>query len=316
MLKRLVVHLVLFKRILMFKRSIFFAFAVTFGIGVGITSLTPTVFRRSPQLVLTFRLQPVSVAANVEMKRSYQSLMHASGRAGLYEALSVQGSPRPINASSFVKIPAGEFLMGSANGSDSEKPAHRVVLSRGFEMGKYEVTQAQWEAVMRSNPSRFKGSDLPVEQVSWEDVQLFLQAMNVKRDGYVYRLPTEAEWEYAARARTSGDYGGSGDLAEMGWHSGNSEEKTHPVGGKKANAWGLNDMHGNVWEWCQDWYDKDYYKNSPTTDPQGPGTGSRRVCRGGGWSYSADRCKSASRAHPAPGDRHPFVGFRLVRVPK
>jgi formylglycine-generating enzyme required for sulfatase activity len=112
-------------------------------------------------------------------------------------ALVTQDAPKPKSASPFVKIPAGEFVMGSANGGDSEKPPHKVVISRGFEIGKYEVTQAQWEAVMGGNPSRFKGADLPVEQVSWEDVQAFLQALNAKKDGYVYRLPTEAEWEYA-----------------------------------------------------------------------------------------------------------------------
>lgn len=220
------------------------------------------------------------------------------------------------NASVFVKIPAGEFLMGSAGVSDSEKPAHRVVISRGFEMGKYEVTQAEWEALMGSNPSEFKGADLPVERVSWEDVQVFLQAMNAKESDYVYRLPTEAEWEYAARAGTTGDYGGTGNLDEMGWYSENSGEKTHPVGSKQPNAWGLHDMHGNVWEWSQDWFDAGYYAKSPTIDPKGPDAGSARVCRGGGWSYPATRSTSASRAHPAPSARNSSVGFRLVRSRK
>src|SRR5688572_10735614 len=161
-------------------------------------------------------------------------------------------------ADRFVKIPAGEFLMGSDNGEDNEKPAHRVVISRGFEMGKYEVTQAEWEALMGSNPSKFKGTDLPVEQVSWDDAQSFIKAMNARNDGYEYRLPTDAEWEYAARAGATGDYGGTGNLSEMGWYGGNSGGKTHPVGGKTANAWGLYDMHGNSWEWCQDCDDKYY----------------------------------------------------------
>jgi formylglycine-generating enzyme required for sulfatase activity len=228
-------------------------------------------------------------------------------------ALVTQDAPRPKSASPFVKIPAGEFAMGSANGGDSEKPPHKVVISRGFEIGKYEVTQAQWEAVMGGNPSRFKGADLPVEQVSWEDVQAFLQALNAKKDGYVYRLPTEAEWEYAARAGTTGDYGGTGNLAEMGWYGANSGGKTHPVGTKQVNRWGLHDMHGNVWEWCQDWYDKEYYKSSPTTDPPGPATGTRKATRGGCYSYSADRATSSSRAHPAPDARYDIIGFRLVR---
>jgi formylglycine-generating enzyme required for sulfatase activity len=233
-------------------------------------------------------------------------------------ALALQDTPRskPANGIVFVKIPAGEFVMGDADGEDNEKPAHRVVITRGFEMGRYEVTQAQWEAVMGTNPSRFKGADLPVEQVSWEDAQAFLKAMNAKNDDYVYRLPTDAEWEYAARAGTTGDYGGTGNLNETGWYGANSGGKTHPVGTKKANAWGLHDMHGNVWEWCQDWYDKFYYQNSPTIDPPGPSTGARRVTRGGCYSYSADRAKSSSRAHPAPDARYDIIGFRMVRTPK
>ncbi len=139
-------------------------------------------------------------------------------------ALAPRDAPKPKPASGivFVKIPAGEFVMGDADGGDNEKPAHRVVISRGFEMGKYEVTQAQWEAVMGSDPSKFKGADLPVEQVSWEDAQAFLKAMNAKNDGYVYRLPTDAEWEYAARAGATGDYGGTGNLDEMGWYEANA----------------------------------------------------------------------------------------------
>lgn len=212
-------------------------------------------------------------------------------------------------------IPAGTFLMGSESGGDNEKPVHRVVISRSFEIGKYEITQAEWEAVMGSNPSQFKGASHPVERVSWGDVQLFIQAMNAREDGYEYRLPTEAEWEYAARAGSSGDYGGTGTLDEMGWYEQNSGGMTHPAGTKSPNAWGLYDMHGNVWEWVQDWYARDYYDESPTTDPSGPKAGTSRTVRGGGWSYSAERCTSASRAHPAPGDRYSFIGFRVVRVP-
>ncbi len=178
----------------------------------------------------------------------------------------------------FVKIPAGEFMMGDKD----DGPIHRVKISQGFEIGKYEVTQALWEAVMGNNPSRFKGSDLPVETVSWEDAQQFISQLNSQDKRYQYRLPTEAEWEYACRAGTTGDY--AGNLYEMAWYENNSGNQTHPVGQKKPNAWGLYDMHGNVWEWCADWYDSDYYRNSPTTDPQGPSTGSSRVHRGGVWA--------------------------------
>ena len=153
-----------------------------------------------------------------------------------------------------------------------------------------------------------------MEQVSWGDTQLFLAQMNTLGDGYTYRLPTEAEWEFAARAGTTGDYGGTGVPEEMGWFSQNSDGETHPVGTKAPNAWGLYDMHGNVWEWVHDWYDIQYYTQSPTIDPAGPDTGTARVVRGGGWSYSAGRSKSASRAHPGPDARDSFIGFRLVRT--
>jgi formylglycine-generating enzyme required for sulfatase activity len=254
------------------------------------------------------------------MRRAIKQLLRIKGLSVMLlllpvsAALPAQDRPKRADDDAFVKIPAGEFLMGSADGLDNEKPPHRVKISRSFEIGKYEVTQAQWEALMGSNPSRFKGADLPVEQVSWEDVQAFIQVMNNKNDGYEYRLPTEAEWEYAARAGTTGNYGGTGNLSEMGWYVENSVGRTHSVGTKKANAWGLYDMHGNVWEWCQDWYDKYYYKNSPTTDPPGPSTGSMKATRGGCWSYFAIRCRSTSRAHPTPDARDEIKGFRLVRT--
>jgi formylglycine-generating enzyme required for sulfatase activity len=227
-------------------------------------------------------------------------------------AFTEQESSLPTKDLAFVKISAGEFMMGSANGEDNEMPAHRVMITHGFEIAKYEVTQAQWEAVMGASPSRFKGANLPVEQVSWDDVQSFIRVMNAKNDGYEYRLPTEAEWEYAARAGADGDY--AGNLSEMGWYSENSGGTTHPVGTKKPNAWGIYDMHGNVWELCQDWYDKFYYKSGPTIDPRGPETGSTKSCRGGCYSYDASRCKSASRGHPRPDARYDIIGFRLVRM--
>jgi formylglycine-generating enzyme required for sulfatase activity len=222
-------------------------------------------------------------------------------------------SSDPADATGFVHVAAGAFFMGSGDAGGNAMPVHRVTLSRDFEIGKYEVTQAQWESVMGGNPSHFRGALRPVEQVSWVDVQTFLQIMNMRGDGYTYRLPTEAEWEYSARADTTADYGGTGVLDEMGWYSENSGQETHPVGQKEPNAWGLYDMHGNVWEWVHDWYGVQYYAESPATDPVGPGAGIARVCRGGGWSYSAARSKSASRAHPTPSARDSFIGFRLVR---
>jgi formylglycine-generating enzyme required for sulfatase activity/tRNA A-37 threonylcarbamoyl transferase component Bud32 len=212
----------------------------------------------------------------------------------------------------FILIPAGQFMMGSDEYQD-EKPIHQVRISRPFEMAKYEVTQEQWQTVMDDNPGAFKGeANLPVEQVSWDDVQEFILRMNARKDGYVYRLPTEAEWEYACRAGTTGDY--AGDLDEMAWYSDNSDQKTHPVGEKMPNAWGLYDMHGNVWEWCRDWYADDYYKQSPNVDPTGSGTGSDRVIRGGGWGSAAQYLRSANRDGDAPAVRGILLGFRLVRT--
>ncbi len=220
----------------------------------------------------------------------------------------------------FVKIPLGEFMMGSKGGwlgwftDFTEQPQHLVEINYGFEMGAAQVTQAQWETIMGSNPSYFKGDgQLPVEAVSWIDVQEFIKKLNEKSSGYTYRLPSEAEWEYACRAGTIGDY--AGDLYKMAWYSQNSGGKTHRVGQKRPNAWGLYDMHGNVWEWCQDsWHSN--YNGAPTdgsvwnieTD------NSRRVLRGGSWDYNASFCRSAVRSRLRPGYHGDLYGFRVVRV--
>jgi formylglycine-generating enzyme required for sulfatase activity len=203
-------------------------------------------------------------------------------------------------------------MMGSENGYADEKPVHRVRISRAFEMGKYEVTQAQWQAVMGSNPSLFKGANLPVESASWNDAQQFIQKLNARNDGYIYRLPTEAEWEYACRASSTGDY--AGNLDAMAWYDKNSGGKTHPVGQKQPNDWGLHDMHGNVLEWCQDWYDDNYYAQSQNVDPRGSATGSFRALRGGSWYRGARYCRSAIRHRLTPDFSLNRLGFRLVRT--
>ncbi|HJQ25517.1 MAG TPA: formylglycine-generating enzyme family protein [Blastocatellia bacterium] len=213
---------------------------------------------------------------------------------------------------SFINIPAGEFMMGTANGSPAEKPVHRVRLSQSFEMSKYEITQAQWQAVMGNNPSYFKGASRPVEQVSWYDAQEFIEKLNALDDGFAYRLPTEAEWEYACRAGSNAD--NTGKTEAMAWYDTNSENMTHPVGGKQPNAWGLYDMLGNVFEWCQDWYDQDYYAQSAEVDPQGPASGTFRVKRGGGWMFPANFARPAARDLFTPAYRFNYVGFRLVRT--
>ena len=220
----------------------------------------------------------------------------------------------PIAGMEFVRVPAGEFLMGSTSEEalSREQPVTRVRISRAFELGKHEVTQAEWEAVMGSNPSRFDecGGDCPVERVSWDDVQEFIGRLNALEGEARYRLPTEAEWEYAARAGTSGDrYGG--DLDAIAWYDGNSGGGTHPVGQKAPNAWGLHDMLGNVWEWVQDWYGP--YPGGSVTDPQGPASGSARVGRGGGWVFDARSCRASDRIILTPGFRY-YLGFRLLRM--
>ena len=208
-------------------------------------------------------------------------------------------------------VPPGDFTMGSNDGDSDEKPPHQVTLTQGFWLGKYEVTQEQWERVMGSNPSNFKGAKNPVECVSWDDAQAFC-----KKPGNGLRLPTEAEWEYACRAGSTTAYcfgeshSGLGDYA---WYNDNSGSKTHPVGGKKPNAWGLYDIHGNVWEWCQDWYG-DYPRGS-VTDPTGRTSGTYRVLRGGSWNCGPAYCRSASRFGRPPGRRVTFVGVRVARTP-
>lgn len=170
-----------------------------------------------------------------------------------------------------------------------------------------------------NNPSDFKGNDLPVETVSWNDTQEFIRQLNAKEGGGKYRLPTEAEWEYAARAGTTTAYSFGDDASELGeyaWYDRNSGGKTHPVRGRKANGWGLYDMHGNVWEWVQDWYGE--YTGStadaPAVDPTGPVSGAARVIRGGGWGNSARDCRSSHRVSVGPGLRAPGVGFRVLRA--
>ncbi|MCP4273750.1 MAG: SUMF1/EgtB/PvdO family nonheme iron enzyme [Gammaproteobacteria bacterium] len=220
-----------------------------------------------------------------------------------------------ITIEEFVEISAGELLMGSDEGGANEKPPHKVTFKNAFYMQKTEVTQGQWRTVMDSNPSSFKqGDNYPVENVSWDDVQEFIAKLN-KESGENYRLPTEAEWEYAARAGTTtkwycGD--NEGCLDSIAWYNANSDEKTHPVGTKQPNNWGLYNMGGNVWEWCQDWYDDGYYKNSPADDPTGPEAGSNRVIRGGCWYFSARYCRSSDRSSFGPSFGNGIIGFRLV----
>jgi formylglycine-generating enzyme required for sulfatase activity len=214
----------------------------------------------------------------------------------------------------FAYVPAGNFQMGSANGDDHEQPVHQVTFARGFYMGRYEVTQAQWQKVMGNNPSTFStcGENCPVEQVSADDAQEFIKKLNAANDGYTYRLPSEAEWEYACRAGTTGDY--AGDLNSMAWYTVNAEFKTHPVGQKQANAWGLYDMHGNVSEWVMD-YQHNNYNGAPTDGSAwGKDVSDDRMFRGASWTFDAKHQRSAHRDEATHDYRWKDVGFRLVAV--
>jgi formylglycine-generating enzyme required for sulfatase activity len=221
----------------------------------------------------------------------------------------------------FVRILAGEFLMGSHDGEEGrwndEGPAHKVTIKNPFYLGKYPVTQNQWKKVMGSNPSSFKGDDRPVEKVSWSDVQEFIKRLNEMESGHKYRLPSEAEWEYACRAGTTTRYSFGDDeskLDDYAWYDKKSGGETHPVGEKRSNPWGLYDMHGNVWEWVQDRY-HDTYEGAPS-DGSAWEDGNSSLCvgRGGGWSRDARDCRSAGRGRNDPGYRSGSLGFRLLRI--
>lgn len=285
-------------------------YTLTVNLGTGTTGTPATTASYNSGTTINYSYSLLAGYQNLLVKRD-GTVVPASGSFTITANTTfvVTATPPGIQ---FVTIPASEFLMGYGT-SGYTAPVHRIVISQSFEMGKYEITQGQWKAVMGNNPSFFTGDDnLPVEQVSWYDVQSFIQAMNARNDGFVYRLPTEAEWEYACRAGTTGDYGGSGKLDEMGWYSVNSDYRTHPVGQKLPNAWGLYDMHGNVYEWCSDWFFQAYYSISPTTDPKGPDTGTFKVIRGGAWNETSYYATSYNRTGLYPSSSG-YRGFRVCR---
>jgi serine/threonine protein kinase len=222
---------------------------------------------------------------------------------------------RPRTDKSIVFVEEGTLKMGSNDSRDIEKPTRRVLIN-GFYIGKYEVTQKEWVKIMGSNPSYYKGDNLPVENVSWKDVQEYIRKLNAKTRKN-YRLPTEEEWEYAARGgnRSKGyKYSGSNNIDEVGWYEANSNNRTHEVGTKKPNELGIYDMSGNVWEWCNDWYDENYYKNGPRFfETQGGSSGTCRVLRGGSWNSYDYYCRSTNRNWVNPNLRNYFFGFRLAR---
>ena len=211
-------------------------------------------------------------------------------------------------------IPAGRFDMGSPPEEKGRQPdefQHAVLLTRPFRISATEVTQAQWQAVMGANRSHFKGDDLPVEKVSWRDAVAFCERLS-ELEGGTYRLPTEAEWEYACRATTTTRFSTITDeLGTIAWYAANSDEHTHPVGSKRTNAWGLYDMHGNVSEWCSDYYEPQY-PTVAVTDPTGPAEGKYHVMRGGSWGYFLRACRNAARSSALPAYQFIQTGFRVV----
>lgn len=220
-------------------------------------------------------------------------------------------------AGNMVWVTGGKFIMGNYAGEADEKPEYEVIVD-GFAISKYPVTQHQWTAVMGSNPSEFAGCDAcPVDRVSWDDAQRFIATLN-RLTGKKYALPTEAEWEYAAKGGLKTNryrYSGSDNIDDIAWHGGNSNRRPHPVGEKAPNELGLHDMSGNVWEWCQDWYNKNYYELQENNNPTGPASGAARVRRGGSWFTQAVNCKTSTRNSVKQDYKDDSGGFRLVQYP-
>ena len=244
---------------------------------------------------------------------AYKSAQHWSEYV---DSIVAEGGDATIGGFEMVFVEGGTFTMGATaeQGSDAygdESPTHSVTLS-SYYIGKYEVTQAQWRAVMGSNPSKFTGDNLPVECVSWNDIQEFITKLN-QQTGKTFRLPTEAEWEYAARGGNKSKgykYSGSNTIDDVAWYDNNSSSTTHPVGEKAPNELGIYDMSGNVWERCQDWYRG--YSSDSQTNPTGPTSGSARVLRGGSWGDSARKCRVSIRNYYSPDSRSSYIGFRLA----
>ena len=256
-----------------------------------------------------------TLVSNAVASSSSNTLGYSSGSSSMASGSNTITIPVKDGISiDMVRVEAGTFTMGATAEMkipwDDEKPTHRVTLTNDYYIGKYEVTQALWKAVMGNNPSSFKGDNLPVEEVSWDDCQDFISKLN-RITGKTFRLPTEAEWEYAARGGNKSrgyQYSGSSNLSDVAWYKDNSGSKTHTVGTKQPNELGIYDMCGNVWEWCQDWYGK--YSSSSQVNPTGAASGSSRVNRGGCLIDARD-CRSSCRGNNTPGSRG-YLGLRLV----
>lgn len=275
--------------------------------------------KRSSVIAVLLTLTLVAGEAGASMKKA------KSAEIGVTRSNSV--------GMKFVRVPAGSLAMGRLchqfagqeafnlclqEGRNDETPPHRVEIG-AFWIGQYEVTQAQWSSLMENNPSGFDSGKVgentlgyPVENVSWEEVQEFISRLNA-REGEHYRLPTEAEWEYACKSGGKDQkYCGGDDADAVAWHAGNSGRRTHRVGTKRPNGLGIYDMSGNVWEWVSDWYDANYYHNSPGYNPEGPSGGACKVNRGGGWDYAPTFARAVARGGFNPSYRRTDLGFRLV----
>jgi formylglycine-generating enzyme required for sulfatase activity len=216
----------------------------------------------------------------------------------------------------FQRVPAGSFQMGSTRGQDDEQPVHAVTISQDFYLGVFEVTQAQWTQVMDRNPSTFVGPFRPVETVSWNDVQVFLERLNARENTTRYRLPSEAEWEYAARGGTQTLYSfgdSTADASAYAWYLANSNRQTITIGQRRSNPFGLHDVHGNVWEWVQDAYDPTYYRRSPGVNPANSARSSARSLRGGGWFTILEDLRTANRGWARADLGSQMIGFRVLR---
>ena len=250
---------------------------------------------------------PTPAAAAAATANVQAEITSGERRSGFTKIITLPGGAKM----EMIWCEPGTFMMGSPlaeRGRFDDEPLHQVTLTKGFWLGKYEVTQNQWKSVMGENPSKFKDPERPVESVSWEDCNLFLRKLNAKLGG-VARFPTEAEWEYACRAGSGDAVSGNGLLTDMAWYDANSGNETHPVGKNHPNAWGFYDMHGNVLEWCYDWFGK---IDAKAVDPKGPSIGSFRVLRGGCWFFYARDCRSAYRLKRDPMLRNAIFGFRLA----
>ena len=273
-------------------------------------------YSTSRQTVMISEGQTASISGSLTSSASSSNAnVLSSGSSSLSDNTLTIPVKNGINIE-MVKVEAGSFNMGATPEMKSpyevEKPVHRVTLTNNYYIGKYEVTQALWQAVMGSNPSHFKGDALPVEQVSWKDCQKFITKLN-RLTGKNFRLPTEAEWEYAARGGNKSRgyrYSGSNTIDDVAWYENDALSQTHPVGTKQPNELEIYDMTGNVMEWCQDWYGS--YSSSPLVNPTGAASGSYRVVRGGGWSDSARDCRTSDRDFISPGGRSSDLGLRLV----